>query len=108
MENKFAVLLIHVPRLDQQFHLLSSVFHSFLNVSVAELCNQFTQCLVEKGMPAKGIAPLTKAILKARMHETQLTSIHANLLQLCLMAQNLKPALEFLNVDISEINAEVS
>jgi COP9 signalosome complex subunit 3 len=41
------------------------------------------------------------------MNETQLTSIHANLLQLCLMSQNLKPALEFLNVDISEINPEV-
>lgn len=74
---------------------------------VAELCNQFTQCLVEKEMPARGIVPLTKAIRKARMNETQLTSIHANLLQLCLMSQNLKPALEFLNVDISEINPEV-
>lgn len=58
-------------------------------------------------MPARGIAPLIKAIRKARMNETQLTSIHANLLQLCLMAHNLKPALEFLNVDISEINSEV-
>ena len=58
-------------------------------------------------MPARGIVPLTKAIRKARMNETQLTSIHANLLQLCLMSQNLKPALEFLNVDISEINSEV-
>nr|SVE76337.1 EOG090X04TU [Daphnia longispina] len=74
--------------------------------SFAELCNQFTQCLVEKEMPARGIVPLTKAIRKARMNETQLTSIHANLLQLCLMSQNLKPALEFLNVDISEINPE--
>lgn len=74
---------------------------------VAELCNQFTQCLAERDIPSRGIAPLSKAIRKARMNETQLTSIHANLLQLCLMAKNLKPALEFLSADISEINAEV-
>ena len=74
---------------------------------VAELCNQFTQCLVERNLSTRGIVPLTKAICKARMNETQLTSIHSNLLQLCLMAQNLKPAMEFLNIDISEINSEV-
>nr|CAG4643156.1 EOG090X04TU [Ilyocryptus agilis] len=74
--------------------------------SFAELCHLFTQCLVERERPTRGIAPLVKAIQKARMNETQLTSIHANLLQLCLMAQNLKPALEFLNVDITEISTE--
>ena len=58
-------------------------------------------------MPSKGIAPLAKAIRKARMNEMQLTSIHGSLLQLCLIAKNLKPALEFLNVDVTEISTEV-
>lgn len=74
--------------------------------SFAELCHQFTQCLVERDMPSKGIAPLAKAIRKARMNEMQLTSIHGSLLQLCLIAKNLKPALEFLNVDVTEISTE--
>nr|CAG4641635.1 EOG090X04TU [Eurycercus lamellatus] len=74
--------------------------------SFAELCILYTQCLVERETPARGIAPLSRAIHKARMNENQLTSIHASLLQLCLMAQNLKPALEFLNTDITEISSE--
>ena len=74
---------------------------------VAELCHLFTQCVAEREMPARGIAPLCRAIQKARMNEMQLTSIHADLLRLCLMSKNLKPALEFLNADITDINTEV-
>nr|CAG4647842.1 EOG090X04TU [Moina brachiata]SVE92964.1 EOG090X04TU [Moina brachiata] len=74
--------------------------------SFAELCSQFTQYLVDKKMPARGILPLAQAIRKARMNENQLTSIHSHFLQLCLMAQNLRPALEFINLDISDINSE--
>jgi COP9 signalosome complex subunit 3 len=48
-----------------------------------------------------------KAIRKMRLNESQLTSVHADLLQLCLMAKNLKPALEFLNVDVTDISSEV-
>lgn len=41
------------------------------------------------------------------MNVTQLTSIHGNLLQLCLMTQNLKPALEYIAPDISDVCSEV-
>nr|CAG4646201.1 EOG090X04TU [Macrothrix elegans] len=74
--------------------------------SFAELCYQFAHYLMEKEMPIRGIGPLARAIHKARMNETQLTSLHASLLQLCLMAQNLKPSLEFINGDTTEINPE--
>ena len=77
-------------------------------VLVAELCHLLTQSLVERHIPEKGIAPLVKATRKARLNESQLTSIHANLLQLCLIAKNVKPALEFLDVDITDISMEVS
>jgi len=63
---------------------------------------------VERHIPEKGIAPLAKAIRKARLNESQLTSIHPNLLQLCLIAKNVKPALEFLDIDITDISMEVS
>jgi len=105
MENRFAALQIHVC------HFILCELQRRTNhvcaILVAELCHQFTQCLVERDMPSKGIAPLAKAIRKARMNEMQLTSIHGSLLQLCLIAKNLKPALEFLNVDVTEISTEV-
>jgi len=75
--------------------------------SVADLCHVFTQSLVERQTPAKGIGPLMKAISKISLNSTQLTSVHADLLQLCLMAQNLKPALEYLDTDITDISLEV-
>lgn len=89
------------------FSFFFFVLHVILFL-VAELCSQLTQYLVEREMPARGILPLACAIRKARMNENQLTSIHSHFLQLCLMAQNLRPALEFINVDISDINSEVN
>ena len=62
---------------------------------------------MERHIPEKGIALLVQAIHKARLNESQLTSIHADLLQLCLIAKNVKPALEFLDVDITDISIEV-
>ena len=106
MENKFAVLQTLVCVNNVVCFKISSLIIFVFNL-VAELCHQFTQCLVERDMPYKGIAPLVKAIRKARMNEMQLTSIHSCLLQLCLMSKNLKPALEFLDVDITEISTEV-
>lgn len=111
MENRFAVPLIHVS-CHTTCDTLSICFREFIFQTffsaVAELCHQFSQCLVERDMPSKGIAPLVKAIQKARMNEMQLTSIHGSLLQLCLMAKNLKPALQFMDVDITEISSEVT
>nr|CAG4640802.1 EOG090X04TU [Eulimnadia texana] len=76
--------------------------------SFAELCHSFTQSLIDRQCPIRGIGSLVKAVRKARLNESQLTSIHSDLLQLCLMAKCPKPALEFLNFDINDINQENS
>ncbi|CAG5129749.1 unnamed protein product, partial [Candidula unifasciata] len=55
---------------------------------------------------ARGISPLVQAIQKIQIHPAQLTSIHANLCQLCLLSKNLKPALRFLDIDVTEISRE--
>lgn len=76
-------------------------------ISVAELCHLFTNYLVEKRQPLKGIVLLQKAISKLRLFETQLTSIHADLCHLCLLAKCFKPALQLLDIDITGLYQEV-
>ncbi|BFZ17392.1 hypothetical protein BsWGS_20431 [Bradybaena similaris] len=72
----------------------------------AELCHKFAQAIIDRKMYARGISPLVQAILKIQIHPAQLTSIHANLCQLCLLSKNLKPALRFLDIDVTEISRE--
>ncbi|XP_012935761.1 COP9 signalosome complex subunit 3 [Aplysia californica] len=74
--------------------------------SYAELCHKYAQTLIDRKMYSSGIAPLSQAIQKIQIHPAQLTSIHANLCQLCLLSKNLKPALRFLDIDITEISRE--
>ncbi|KAK2192277.1 hypothetical protein NP493_35g03003 [Ridgeia piscesae] len=74
--------------------------------SYADLCHRFTQNLVEKKQAIRGIKILTKAISKIQLLPSQLTSIHADLCQLCLLSKCMKPALPFLQVDITEISKE--
>uniref|UniRef100_A0A6M2DPH0 COP9 signalosome complex subunit 3 n=1 Tax=Xenopsylla cheopis TaxID=163159 RepID=A0A6M2DPH0_XENCH len=71
-----------------------------------ELCHNLTTLLIEVKQPVKGIEVLAKAITKLQMFDSQLTSVHADLCQLCLLAKCLKPALKFLDVDITAINNE--
>ncbi|XP_056633990.1 COP9 signalosome complex subunit 3 [Diorhabda carinulata] len=74
----------------------------------AELCHHITNYLVEHKQPLKGILLLQKAISKLRLFDSQLTSIHADLCQLCLLAKCFKPALEVLDIDITGICQEIS
>lgn len=46
------------------------------------------------------------AIKKIHLFDSQLTSIHADLCQLCLLSKCFKPALEFLDIDITGISHE--
>ena len=98
---QFVFFLLHF----KYFRKISNI--CFLFLVVADLCHVFAVSMVERQTPARGIAPLIKAVRKIRLNETQLTSVHADLLQLCLMSKNLKPAIEFLQVDITDINSEV-
>lgn len=63
-----------------------------------------TDSLVELKTPMRGIDLLHRAIKKIQVFDSQLTSIHADLCQLCLLAKCFKPAMEFLNVDIAGIS----
>lgn len=76
-------------------------------ITVAELCHLISLNLIELKQPIKGIYLLQKAISKLQLHDSQLTSIHADLCQLCLLAKCFKPALELLDVDITGICQEV-
>ncbi|XP_074111572.1 COP9 signalosome subunit 3 [Cotesia typhae] len=74
--------------------------------SYAELCHSLTQSLIEMNTPMRGIELLQRAIRKIQLYDSQLTSIHADLCQLCLLAKCFKPALEFLNTDITGVSQE--
>lgn len=74
---------------------------------VSELCHSLTAYLIEQKQPMKGILLLKKAISKLQLYDSQLTLIHADLCQLCLLAKCFKPALQVLNVDITGICQEV-
>lgn len=72
----------------------------------AELCHQITHSLAERKMALRGIDLMKRAIRKIQLFDSQLTSVHADLCQLCLLAKCFKPALEFLNTDITNISRE--
>lgn len=74
----------------------------------AELCHLLTNYLVEQRQPLKGIILLQKALSKLRLFDSQLTSVHADLCQLCLLAKCFKPALQILDVDITGICQEIT
>ncbi|TKC53119.1 hypothetical protein EI555_006617 [Monodon monoceros] len=72
----------------------------------AGLCHQLTNALVERKQPLRGIGILKQAIDKMQMNTNQLTSVHADLCQLCLLAKCFKPALPYLDVDMVDICKE--
>ncbi|KAF7284973.1 hypothetical protein GWI33_012754 [Rhynchophorus ferrugineus] len=75
----------------------------------AEFCHLFTNYLVEQKQPIKGISLLKQALIRLKyVSKAQLTSIHADLCQLCLLAKCFKPALEILDVDIISICQEIT
>ncbi|XP_037091406.1 COP9 signalosome complex subunit 3-like [Pollicipes pollicipes] len=74
--------------------------------SYAELCHLYTQKLLERNKPLKGLHVLRKAIAKIQANPNQLTSIHADLCQLALSAKCFRPALDVLDVDIADISKE--
>ncbi|CAG0885646.1 unnamed protein product [Cyprideis torosa] len=70
------------------------------------LCHMITTLLIEKKMAIRGLHPMSIAIEKLQRHPHQLTSIHADLVQLCLVSQCPWPALRFLDAEITDIKKE--
>ncbi|ERL84974.1 COP9 signalosome complex subunit 3 isoform X1 [Dendroctonus ponderosae] len=74
----------------------------------AEFSHSFTNYLLAQKTPIKGISLLKHAIIRLKYFaENQLTSIHADLCQLCLVAKCFKPALQILDADIISICQEI-
>jgi len=71
------------------------------------MCHLLTQKLIDQRQAIRGIDLLTNGIAKIQLNSSQLTSIHADICQLCLLAKCLKPALYFLDIDITDISKEV-
>lgn len=78
----------------------------FLPDIYCELCHRISEILISKHEPARGIPVLSKAIERLQTSHSQLTLAHADLCMLCLKAKNFKPALKFLDVDITDIAKE--
>jgi len=66
----------------------------------------FTKQLNDQHQAFRGISLVSKAIQMIQKHPSELTSIHADLVQLSLAVKCFKPALRYLDVDITEINSE--
>ncbi|RXM32818.1 COP9 signalosome complex subunit 3 [Acipenser ruthenus] len=81
-------------------------FFFFFFFFVAGLCHQLTNSLVERKQPLRGVGILQQAIDKMQMNTNQLTSIHADLCQLCLLAKCFKPVLQYLELDMMDICKE--
>ena len=72
----------------------------------AHMCHIIANELCKRGMALRGIRPLGNAIDKAQTAPCQLTSLHADLCQLCLAAKCLKPALKYIDVEMTGIAKE--
>ncbi|XP_028409697.1 COP9 signalosome complex subunit 3-like [Dendronephthya gigantea] len=93
-------------QIQQCVNMCPSEHIQLLKSQFCQLCHHLTSQLVERKQPLKGIKILATAITKLQASLLQLTSIHADLMQLCLVAKCFKPALPFLEVNLSEILKE--
>ncbi|KAG7267448.1 hypothetical protein CRUP_033403 [Coryphaenoides rupestris] len=85
------------------FETLFSQVQLFISTCNGE---HLTNALVERKQPLRGVVILKQAIDKMQMNTNQLTSVHADLCQLCLLAKCFKPALPFLELDMMDICKE--
>jgi COP9 signalosome complex subunit 3 len=72
----------------------------------SEICHYYTNRLCELNEPKKGLLTIYNALKQIQKTQNQLTSLHSDLLQLCLASKNFRLALDVLNNDILDINRE--
>ena len=63
---------------------------------------------ISRHTPIVGIPALLKAVQKLQLSESSLTSVHADVCRLCLAAKCFAPAVNILNVDVTDISAEAA
>ncbi|XP_076060686.1 COP9 signalosome subunit 3 [Oratosquilla oratoria] len=111
------VRLQNVSPHDKNIDTIHATVAEFINVCseeqirhapdmMADLCGTYADLLVAGNCPMRGIELLCIAIKKVQESPLMLTSIHAHLVHLCLVAKCFKPALRFLDIDIMDISKE--
>lgn len=73
---------------------------------LAELCHLLANQLIKNSIPIRGIALVSRSILKLQPNPGVLTSVHSDLAKLCLKARCFGPILPVLDRDITQINRE--
>ncbi|XP_014228372.1 COP9 signalosome complex subunit 3 [Trichogramma pretiosum] len=99
--EQFKLLL---PQLQEFIHCCNKEQISFAWETFADLCHLITNQLIDFGIPITGIKLMMRAIKKLQSKDTHLTAVHADLCKLCLASKCLKPALKYLEKDISQID----
>jgi COP9 signalosome complex subunit 3 len=74
----------------------------------AKVCRKFTDLLVEVRQPMRGIVPLRTAMSALSDDFKQLTPLHTDFVQLCLLAKCYRTALPILDEDIFEVSTEAT
>nr|XP_039261206.1 COP9 signalosome complex subunit 3-like [Styela clava] len=72
----------------------------------AQMCHTLTNELCQRNMAIRGIKLISRIIEQVQEHPSQLTSVHADLCQLCLTAKCLKPAAKYLDIEVTDISKE--
>jgi len=75
---------------------------------VAIVCRRFKELSVEANQPHRAIKALRTAVTKLRTGSDSLTPVHADLMQVCLLAKNYSAALPILDTEIYDVNQETS
>jgi len=103
------------PRLDaQRFISHAQIFLQNCNPQhirlapsrFAKVARKFTDLLVEVRQPMRGIIPLRAALAALSSEPKQLTPIHTDFVQLCLLAKCYRAALPILDEELYEVSTE--
>jgi len=75
----------------------------------AKVCQQFRLSICYSDQPLRGIVPLTKAVEKLRgTNANMLTSVHADLMYVCLKAHHFRAAIPILDVPVFSIDPKAT
>lgn len=78
----------------------------FLRAKVCEVCREFTEVCRNSAQAMSGIKSLTAAVEKLRPTPEHLTSVHADLLQLCLAAKCFKAGLSVVSQRVLAVSKD--
>jgi COP9 signalosome complex subunit 3 len=105
------------PRIDPQRYITQvQVFLQNCNsqqvrlalFKLVKVCRRFAELLVEVRQPMRGIVPLKLAVAALRDDSHQLTPIHTDLVQLCLLAKCYRAVIPILDEELYEVNPDAT